>query len=33
METKDGKQAVYAVTRKDWRKWLKKTAGKKNLFG
>jgi uncharacterized protein YdeI (YjbR/CyaY-like superfamily) len=23
METKDGKQAVYARTRKDWRKWLK----------
>lgn len=23
METKDGKQAVYAKTRKEWRKWLK----------
>src|SRR6185369_5939383 len=22
METKDGKQAVYAKTREDWRKWL-----------
>lgn len=22
METKDGKQAVYAQTRKDWRSWL-----------
>ena len=22
METKDGKQAVYAITRKEWRNWL-----------
>jgi uncharacterized protein YdeI (YjbR/CyaY-like superfamily) len=28
METKDGKQAVYAVTRKDWRKWLKQNSRK-----
>jgi len=23
METKDGKQAVYAITRKEWRNWLR----------
>jgi uncharacterized protein YdeI (YjbR/CyaY-like superfamily) len=28
METKDGKQAVYAVTRKEWRKWLKQNSPK-----
>lgn len=26
METKDGKQAVYAKTREDWRDWLKKNS-------
>src|SRR5689334_25115340 len=26
METKDGKQAVYANTRKVWRKWLKQNG-------
>ena len=26
METKDGKQAVYADTRKVWRKWLKQNG-------
>ncbi|WP_316771864.1 hypothetical protein [Pedobacter frigiditerrae] len=26
METKDGKQAVYAKTRNDWRKWLQKNS-------
>jgi uncharacterized protein YdeI (YjbR/CyaY-like superfamily) len=26
METKDGKQAVYAKTRAEWRKWLKKNS-------
>ena len=26
METKDGKQAVYAKTRKEWRKWLKQNG-------
>jgi uncharacterized protein YdeI (YjbR/CyaY-like superfamily) len=26
METKDGKQAVLAITRKEWRKWLKKNS-------
>jgi uncharacterized protein YdeI (YjbR/CyaY-like superfamily) len=26
METKDGKQAVYAKTRDGWRKWLKKNS-------
>ena len=26
MEIKDGKQAVYAKTRKDWRKWLKQNS-------
>jgi len=26
METKDGKQAVYAKTREDWRKWLKQNS-------
>jgi uncharacterized protein YdeI (YjbR/CyaY-like superfamily) len=28
METKDGKQAVYATTRKEWRKWLKQNSRK-----
>jgi uncharacterized protein YdeI (YjbR/CyaY-like superfamily) len=28
METKDGKQAVYAETRSDWRKWLKQNSQK-----
>jgi uncharacterized protein YdeI (YjbR/CyaY-like superfamily) len=28
METKDGKQAVYAITRKEWRKWLKQNSRK-----
>src|ERR1044072_5542080 len=26
METKDGKQAVYAKTRADWRNWLEKNS-------
>jgi uncharacterized protein YdeI (YjbR/CyaY-like superfamily) len=26
METKDGRQAVYAKTRETWRKWLKKNG-------
>jgi uncharacterized protein YdeI (YjbR/CyaY-like superfamily) len=26
METKDGTQAVYAKTRKEWRKWLKQNS-------
>ena len=26
METKDGKQAIYAKTRKEWRKWLTKNS-------
>lgn len=26
METKDGKQAVYAKTRAEWRRWLKKNS-------
>jgi uncharacterized protein YdeI (YjbR/CyaY-like superfamily) len=26
METKDGKQAVYAQTRQDWRNWLQKNS-------
>ena len=26
METKDGKQAVHAKTRKEWRKWLKQNS-------
>ncbi len=26
MEMKDGKQAVYAKTRKEWRKWLSKNS-------
>lgn len=26
METKDGKQAVYAETRAEWRKWLEKNS-------
>ncbi len=26
MEIKDGKQAVYAATREDWRKWLKQNS-------
>ena len=26
METKDGKQAVYAKTRADWRKWLQQNS-------
>ncbi|MEO6722253.1 MAG: hypothetical protein ABIN67_17935 [Ferruginibacter sp.] len=26
METKDGKQAVYAATRAEWRKWLQKNS-------
>ncbi|MEO6330131.1 MAG: hypothetical protein ABIO55_14445, partial [Ginsengibacter sp.] len=26
METKDGKQAIYARTRKEWRKWLTKNS-------
>lgn len=26
METKDGKQAVYAATRADWRQWLKQNS-------
>ncbi len=26
METKDGRQAVYAITRKEWRKWLKQNS-------
>jgi uncharacterized protein YdeI (YjbR/CyaY-like superfamily) len=28
METKDGKQAIYAKTRADWRKWLTKNSHK-----
>jgi uncharacterized protein YdeI (YjbR/CyaY-like superfamily) len=28
METKDGKQAVYAPTRKEWRKWLRQNSRK-----
>jgi uncharacterized protein YdeI (YjbR/CyaY-like superfamily) len=28
METKDGKQAVYAITRKEWRKWLRQNSRK-----
>lgn len=28
METKDGKPAVYASTRKEWRNWLKKNGQK-----
>jgi uncharacterized protein YdeI (YjbR/CyaY-like superfamily) len=28
METKDGKQAVYATTRKEWRKWLRQNSRK-----
>ncbi len=26
METKDGKQAVYAITRAEWRKWLEQNS-------
>ncbi len=26
METKDGKQAIYAKTRADWRKWLEQNS-------
>lgn len=26
METKDGKQAVYAITRKEWRNWLQENS-------
>lgn len=26
METKDGKQAIYAKTRKEWRDWLKENS-------
>lgn len=26
METKDGKQAVYAITRKEWRRWLEENS-------
>ncbi len=26
METKDGKQAVYALKREDWREWLKQNS-------
>ena len=26
METKDGKQMVYAITRKEWRKWLEENC-------
>ncbi|SFD59914.1 hypothetical protein SAMN05518672_102556 [Chitinophaga sp. CF118] len=26
METKDGKQAIYAETRSDWREWLKQNS-------
>ncbi|MEJ6980412.1 hypothetical protein WG906_08115 [Pedobacter sp. P351] len=26
METKDGKQAVYAITRADWREWLQQNS-------
>lgn len=26
METKDGKQAIYAETRKQWRQWLKQNS-------
>ena len=26
METKDGKQAIYAKTREEWRNWLKKNS-------
>ena len=26
METKDGKQAVYAITRAEWRKWLQENS-------
>ena len=26
METKDGKQAVFAKTRNEWRRWLKKSS-------
>jgi uncharacterized protein YdeI (YjbR/CyaY-like superfamily) len=26
METKDGKQAIYAVTRDDWRQWLQQNG-------
>jgi uncharacterized protein YdeI (YjbR/CyaY-like superfamily) len=28
METKDGKQAVYAITRNEWRKWLRQNSRK-----
>lgn len=28
MKTKDGKQAVYATTRKEWRKWLRQNGRK-----
>ena len=28
METKDGKQAVYAIKRGEWRKWLKQNSHK-----
>ncbi len=30
MEIKDGKQAVYAKTRKEWRKWLSKNSQKEH---
>src|SRR4051812_33170802 len=30
METKDGKQAIYAKTRAQWRKWLKANSEKEN---
>ncbi|MCV9927067.1 hypothetical protein OIU83_05365 [Flavobacterium sp. LS1R49] len=26
METKDGKQAIYAITRTEWRNWLKENS-------
>ncbi len=28
METKDGKQAIYAISRADWRKWLRQNSQK-----
>src|ERR1700737_4764925 len=33
METKDGKQAIYVKTRKEWRKWLKqKNQSEKSVW-
>jgi uncharacterized protein YdeI (YjbR/CyaY-like superfamily) len=26
METKDGKQAIYTITRRDWRNWLQENS-------